>query len=67
MKLNPVSEWFGPKAAGFGFEPKTWEGMGITLLTVLLMLGLPILLGARPQGGTVHPVSRSACWSERFA
>lgn len=32
--------WFGPKRIGFGIRPQTWQGWGVTLGVVLIIVAI---------------------------
>lgn len=39
LKDNPEGYWFKRKAFGWGWTPATWQGWGVTILFVFLIIG----------------------------
>ena len=40
LKDNPEGYWFKAKLYGWGWVPARWQGWGVTLLYIVLILGL---------------------------
>ncbi len=57
MKLHKKQKkaWFRPKSYGVGLTPCSWEGWGMTLLLVLLIIGLAFVFEFfQPTGPSIE-------------